>query len=259
MQKRHFNRKDYFEEQGLIVESVVLPYITSAYPISAETLVLEIGCGEAGNLRPFLDRGCKVTGIDRSKIRIERAIGYFADHPKVPNLHLVASDIFDVDPVESGLFDLIIMRDSFEHIQNKEKLILHIARFLKPGGRIFVSFPPWRMPFGGHQQLCENRVVSKIPYFHLLPLLAYTFILKLFGENKYRIDELLEIRNTRLSISNFRDLVKYGKLKIEKEDFFLISPAYNVKFNIKVRKLPDFLNLPYCRDFFTTACYYLLS
>jgi 2-polyprenyl-3-methyl-5-hydroxy-6-metoxy-1,4-benzoquinol methylase len=146
-----------------------------------------------------------------------------------------------------------------EHIQNQKKFLSHIKQFLKPKGRIFLGFPPWRMPFGGHQQMCKNKILCKTPYFHLLPKQLFTAILKLFGEELYRIEELLAIRNTRMNILKFKTMVAQNQLKIEKEDFYLINPGYEIKFNLKPRKLPWFLNIPYLRDFFTTVCYYILT
>jgi SAM-dependent methyltransferase len=259
MQKRHYDRESYFVEQSLIAEKIVLPYIASRFPVSSSSSILEVGCGEAGNLFPFLDIGCKATGIDSSLIRIDRAKKFYSSHTQKENLTLIANDIFHVNPDQTGLFDLIILRDSFEHIYDQEKLFPHINDFLKPSGQIFVSFPPWRMPFGGHQQLCENKFLSRVPYFHLLPEPFFIGIVKLFGEKKYRIDELLDIRKTCMGIGKFMKLVKSNELTIEREDFYLINPSYEIRFNLKPRKLPQFLNIPYLRDFFTTACYYILS
>jgi SAM-dependent methyltransferase len=259
MQKRHYDREKYFFEQSLIAEKIVLPYITTEFPVSSSTSILEVGCGEAGNLFPFLERGCKATGIDRSPIRIDRAEKYYSHHPQKENLTLIARDIFDVTPHHTGTFDLIIIRDSLEHIRDQEKLFEHIRRFINPSGHIFVSFPPWRMPFGGHQQMCHNKFISRLPYLHLLPKTLFVSILKLVGEKEYRIEELLQIRSTRLGIETFRRLVATHNMLIEREDFYLINPAYKIKFNLKPQKLPGIINVAYLRDFYTTACYFLLS
>lgn len=259
MQPRHIDREKYFCEQNQIAEKVLVPYIDSKFPVSSETSVIEIGCGEAGNLYAFLAAGCSVTGIDCSAIRIERARNYYSSHPLRKNLSLIACDIFEIDPNETGTFDLIILRDSLEHISNQEKLLAHLKKFLNHGGRLFISFPPWQMPFGGHQQLCENRFLSRLPYFHLLPKPAYIALLKVFSEKPYRIDELLAIRNTRITIERFKKLVTTNSLAIEREDFYFINPAYQVKFKLKPRRLFFLFNIQHLRNFYTTACYFLLS
>jgi len=259
MYERHVNRNLYFIEQSQITEQIILPYIASNFPITSNSVIFEIGCSDAGNLLPFLAMGCKVTGIDISEVRIKNASTIYRGHPSEKNLTLIAKNIFDVSPEQTGKFDLIIIRDTLEHIENKEEFMSHIKYFLNPGGRIFLCFPPWRMPFGGHQQMCESKFLSKVPYFHLLPKPLFIGLLKLFGEKKYRIDELLEIRKNRMNIRNFRWLVHKNMLKVECEDFYLINPAYKIKFNLNTCKLPRSLNIPILRDFYITGCYYILA
>ncbi len=258
MQERHLDREKYFEEQTLIAEKVLVPYISSGFPISSQISVLEIGCGEAGNLHPFLTLGCKVTGIDCSAVRIERAAQYYATHPLRKDLALVVSDIFETDPRETGTFDLVILRDSLEHIPNKEKLISHIKKFLSPGGHIFISFPPWQMPFGGHQQLCRNKFIRRLPYIHLLPRPLFFGLLKCFGEKHYLIEELLQIRRTRISIERFKSIAFQNNFRLEREDLYFINPAYEIKFGIRAKKLPELLNIRWLHNFYTTAFYCLL-
>jgi len=59
MQERHSNRERYFKEQHLVTEKYIIPYINQVFQIGPTMTVAEIGCGEAGNLKPFLDLGCK--------------------------------------------------------------------------------------------------------------------------------------------------------------------------------------------------------
>jgi SAM-dependent methyltransferase len=259
MHERHLNRELYFNEQKRITEQIILPYIRTSFPITPDSEILEVGCSDAGNLFPFLEMGCKVTGIDISEIRIKNAFRIYADHQSKQKLTLIAKDIFDIVPEQTGKFDLIIVLDTIEHIQNQEKFLLHLKKFLKLDGRIFLGFPPWRMPFGGHQQMCKSRFLSNIPYLHLLPKSFFKGILKLFGEEKYRIDELLAIRDTRISIQKLKEIVIRNDYRIERENLYFINPAYKIRFNLTACNLPWLLNIPHLRDFFTTTCYYILK
>ncbi|NOX67348.1 MAG: class I SAM-dependent methyltransferase, partial [Chlorobi bacterium] len=71
MQERHINRNKYFDEQVYTTEKYVIPFISKVLPVNSNLSVLEIGCGEGGNLKPFLDIGCKTTGVDLSEKKIE--------------------------------------------------------------------------------------------------------------------------------------------------------------------------------------------
>ena len=147
MQERHKNRLLYFNEQVQTTEKYVIPYIEQVFPMREGLRVLEIGCGEGGNLKPFLDRGYSCTGIDLNKGQIENARVFMADHPHLDRLTLIAEDIYNIQPEP---YDLIILRDVIEHIHNQEKFMGFLKRFLAPGGVVFFGFPAWQMPFGGH-------------------------------------------------------------------------------------------------------------
>lgn len=57
MQRRHVLRQQYFREQEATTRLHYLPYISDHITINRHTRVLEIGCGEGGNLLPFARLG----------------------------------------------------------------------------------------------------------------------------------------------------------------------------------------------------------
>lgn len=260
MQERHINKKKYFNEQVQTTEKYVIPFIEQTHPITPETSILEIGCGEGGNLLPFLQRGCKILGIDILQGKIDKANEYFLDHPKKDRANFMVQDIYDVDPDLNWKFDIIIMRDVIEHIHDQEKFMAYIKRFLKPSSNIFFGFPPWQMPFGGHQQTCKSTFLSKLPWFHLLPTVAYKKMLLLFGETQRNVDNLIEIKETGISLERFRRILKKEEYSIDREVWYFINPNYEIKFGLKPKKsIPPFKSIPYLRNFFITAGYYLIS
>lgn len=259
MQERHTDRKQYFEEQVLVTEKFVIPYIEQVIKLKESSVVTEIGCGEGGNLKPFLDRGCKAIGIDLALNKIENGEKYYASHLLKKNLQLIVANIYDIDAKKIEKSDLIILRDTIEHIPNQSVFMNKLKDFLKPDGKVFFAFPPWRMPFGGHQQICDSKILNKTPFTHLLPMNMYKLLLKKAGETDNKIQSLQEIKETGISTAHFKCILKKNSYKIEKEDYFLINPNYEIKFNLKTRKLPFLLNIPYIRDFFTTAYYCIVT
>ncbi len=258
MQERHKNKEQYFYEQGLTSQKFVIPFLAGLTQIDSSTTVLEIGCAEAGNLKPFLDLGCICTGIDISCGRIELAKEFYSNHPNRENLTLICNDIYKVEP--GAQFDIIIMRDVIEHIPNQERFMEFVKAFLKPGGKFFLAFPPWQNPFGGHQQICRGKLLSKLPWFHLLPRGFYKLFLKWMGESDGTITALLEIKDTGISIERFERILKCSNYRIEKKVFWLINPNYQTKFGLKPRKLTGIIAaVPWLRNFFTTAMYYVVS
>lgn len=257
MQERHTNRKRYFEEQALTTAKHVIPYIEGVKKIDSNTTVLEIGCGEAGNLKPFLDLGCKCVGVDILESKIDNGKKFYADHPNKENLELIVKDIYDTNALEE--FDIIISRDVIEHIPNQELFMARCRDFLKSDGVYFIGFPPWYNPFGGHQQILKHPLFSKVPYFHIIPRSLYKGFLQLIGESDSRIKDMLEIYDTRITIERLNKILKENNYTVLKKTDWLINPNYETKFGLKPRRqLGVFSAIPFLRNFLVTAAYYIV-
>ena len=168
------------------------------------------------------------------------------------------ADIYDVDDI--GQFDIIITRDVLEHIHGQERFMNFVKQFLKPRGKFFLGFPSWQNPFGGHQQMCESKILSKLPFIHILPKSLYKLILKSFKESEEKIEGLLEIKETRISIERFERIIKKERFKKDKRCFYFINPNYEIKFGLKPRKIWSiFSSLPYLRNYLITTNFYVIS
>jgi 2-polyprenyl-3-methyl-5-hydroxy-6-metoxy-1,4-benzoquinol methylase len=147
MQERHLNRFQYFMEQESTTRKYVIPYLQAVMSVNQDSSVLEIGCGEGGNLKPFLDMGChRVVGVDILEKKILNAMVFFAGHPRSSNIEFYSSDIYKVNDL--GRFDIIIMRDVIEHIHGQEKFMELIKKFLNPDGKVFLVFHPGKILLG---------------------------------------------------------------------------------------------------------------
>lgn len=256
MQTRHRDHKQYFDELAISSQKYFLPYIERFFTIDTNLRILEIGCGEGGNLLPFARKGCDVTGVDIAKGKIESAITYFSQEG-VPAT-FIASDVFKLKELEHS-FDLIVCHDVIEHITDKQGFITKCQTLIKPDGLMFMSFPAWQMPFGGHQQICKSKFLSHLPWFHLLPAFMYRGMLKLFGEEPGTIDELLDIKSCKCPIEKFQHTLSQSPFSIVDRMFWFINPHYETKFHLKPRKLWRWVGaLPWIRNFFTTSCFYML-
>lgn len=258
----HGDKPTYFKYQYLTARDYILPFIEVVKPRDEIRTVLEIGCGEAGVLKAFLEIGCRCVGIELSAYRVRTAEKMHADAVASGQIRFITRDIYEIDP-EKDLdfrFDLIILKDVIEHIPNQEKFIPLLRNFLNPGGVIFFGFPPWQMPFGGHQQICESKLLSRLPYFHLLPRSWYLFVLKRMGESESRQKGLLEIYDTRISIERFEHIVSRAHMPVLRRTFWLLNPIYKFKFGKGPWKQSGLISaIPYVRNFLTTAAYYVIG
>lgn len=223
--------------------------------------ILEIGCGEGGVIKAFANLGCVCTGVELNEEKYEMAAHMLTQEIGKDQVRLIHKNIYDTEFKRQfqGQFDLIILKDVIEHIPDQQKLLGYLHTFLRKKGVIFFAFPPWQMPFGGHQQMCES-FLKKTPWFHLLPMPFYKFLLKTMREPQKIIDGLIANKKTGISIERFeRILRKTGYQAIEKT-FYLFNPIYKYKFKISPREQIRFISgLFYIRNFLTTAMYYLVQ
>lgn len=259
MAQRHKDRLQYFKEQAYTTRKYVIPYISDFHPVHQGMRILEIGCGEGGNMKPFVELGCEVIGVDINEQQLDRGRGFFEDLGHHDNPTMIFRDIYKVHPEEVGTFDVIMLRDVIEHIPDQDRFMGHVRQFLKDDGVIFFGFPPWYMPYGGHQQMCRTRM-GKLPYIHLLPRPLYRQYLKLAGEHEKAIETRLDIYDTGISIERFNRIVRENGFRFLDETLYLFNPNYQVKFSLTPRKqLPLLRSIPFLRNFYTTCCYAVIA
>lgn len=257
----HKNHRERFDQQVENSKEYVLPFIEATKPLGKGVNIFEVGCGEGGVLKPFAERGCYCVGVDLDEVRIDLANDFLKEEIAKGEIAFLYKNIYDADFLEKykGFFDVIILKDVIEHIPGQRKFITYLKEFLKPGGQIFFGFPPWYMPFGGHQQVAEHKI-AMLPYYHILPKPIYRGILKMIGESKGKITELMEIYDTRISIERFERVVKQSGLKVVRKQHFLINPIYRYKFGMKPRKQIGLITyIPFLRNFVTTCVYYTVG
>ncbi|MFA7056050.1 MAG: class I SAM-dependent methyltransferase [Candidatus Cloacimonadales bacterium] len=255
MQKRHKDRKRYFDEQCITTQKYVIPYINK-YASTKNITVLEIGCGEGGNLLPFLQQNCQVVGVDLAKDKITNGKKYLSEYINNKQCILHDEDVFKIDSL--GEFDLIFYRDVIEHIKDHNKLLTFTFQHLKSGGHVFIAFPPWQNPFGGHQQMLSS-FLAKIPFLHLLQNSFYKKLMELNKERAEVIAELLDLQVSRVTVESFLELIKASDFTLKSLRLYFINPNYEVKFNLKPVVLTRLLaNIPVLRNFLSTTCYAIL-
>jgi len=251
-----------FRQQVINSETYVTSFIEEVFPIQAGMHVMEIGCGEGGVLVPFLKKGCRCVGVDLVAFRITLAEQFLQEYIQNGTLRLINKNIYDLDFLGEfqHSFDLILLKDAIEHIPDQDKLMGYLKNLLKPGGAIYLGFPPWYMPHGGHQQICRNKVLSMFPYIHLLPAPVYRSILKIGKESPATVKELMEIKETGISIERFQRILDQNNYTIVHKRFYLINPIYQYKFGWKPRVQFRFIaGIPFFRNFITTCVYYLVK
>ena len=99
--------------------------------------ILELGCGW-GSLSLWMAEhypNARITGVSNSatqKLHIDRQ----ASERGLTNLTIITRDmnVFDIDET----FDRVVSVEMFEHMKNYQVLLAKVARWLAPGGKLFV-------------------------------------------------------------------------------------------------------------------------
>jgi len=112
--------------------------------------VLDVGCGAGGKALYYASKGAgKVYGIDTVDHYKEEALALAKEKGLEEQFAFAVGDAACM-PFEDSFFDTIIMNDAMEHVARPEEVLMECCRVLKPGGRLYINFPPYFHPYGAH-------------------------------------------------------------------------------------------------------------
>jgi len=100
--------------------------------------VLDIGCGDAGVPIAFAERGAHAAGIEVSQASVERGRLRAEEHGVRIDLRTGFAETL---PFGQAEFDLVILDNVLEHVQDREKTLAEIHRVLRPGGLLYLVTP----------------------------------------------------------------------------------------------------------------------
>ncbi len=136
--------------------------------ISNVDKILDIGCGKGIYLSNLSNTAKQCVGLDISMNNLIEAI-------KIKNDNTVfvygASEIL---PFQNGSFNVVLMIETLEHVENDSKCVEEVWRILKPGGVFILSVPNKFFPFETHGIKIGSKIFSSplglgFPLFTYLP------------------------------------------------------------------------------------------
>ena len=97
--------------------------------------ILDLGCGGGLTCEPLAKLGATVTGVDFIKKNIEIA----KKHSAYSNLKIkyINDDLNKI--IFKEKYDLILLLEVIEHLDNWESLIKKISKIIKPNGKLIIS------------------------------------------------------------------------------------------------------------------------
>ncbi len=251
------NYKYYWGYQYRLGQESIVPYVKKTECFSAGDSVMEIGSAEGGVLHSFVNHGAvNAVGTDIAQNRLDmgKKISRLIDLKVDYEEHNIITE--EVPGKWRKNFNLILLRDVIEHLDDTDIALSKIKELIKPGGFLFVTFPPYYSPFGGHQHTVGN-FAGKIPYIHLLPdSIFHKLINSGRGDD---IDEVKRLQNIKLTPNKFEKAAKEAGYEIFKKDFYLFRPVFKMKFGLPAIKLTKIAFLSFVKDVFSLESAFILK
>ncbi len=246
----------FWKYQYKLSKEYIIPYLKfNGFDPKGKT-ICEIGSAEGGVLFAFAVEGaklCVATDIAQSRLEAGEKIAKEFNISINFEYHNIIKGEIPNNWKEA--FDIIILRDVIEHLEDTKTALRKIKEMLKVGGIAYITFPPYYSPFGGHQHQIQN-VFRKCPYLHWLPKPIFKLFLK--KGRPADVEEVLRLKEIKLTIDKFLKLVTQVGLKVQESEFFIIRPVYKYKFGLKPLRLPKLRNFRIIKEIFATEASFIL-
>lgn len=158
------NTKTYAHWQFEKGENTILNYLdyTGTDEMFEGKTVLDIGCGAGGKSLYYAKCGAShVYGVDVVAEYEQESAALAKELGLTDKFTFLLCDAKSM-PYEDNFFDTVIMNDAMEHVDCPEEILREIKRVLRPGGKVYINFPPYNHPFGAHLSDAIN-----IPWVHM--------------------------------------------------------------------------------------------
>jgi len=253
------DKQKYWQYQYQLGIEYLIPQLQQWGAEIGRTSVLDIGCAEAGVLCAMVARGAAATGMELSPSRLHWARQIAIE--KNFTLQLLAADFFHPPIRPDKAFDVIILRDVFEHLPDKMLALKRLAEMMSPSTRLLLTFPPFYSPFGGHQQVLKS-FWRRVPYFHVLP----SFLWRLVRSHIERVDrnagflaEMEKLRRHRATISQLKRESARRGLRIVAARYYHSRPSYKLRYGWPVLESRLIGRIPILREWLITGVTMVLA
>jgi 2-polyprenyl-3-methyl-5-hydroxy-6-metoxy-1,4-benzoquinol methylase len=167
----------WFVSRRSVIETVLRTRLKS---IGSRSKILDAGCGTGGNLDLLSGLGSDVTGLEMEPGAAEIARSRSGKAVYIGSLP-------DQVPFVDESFDLIVLLDVLEHIEDDIGALASLTAKLKPGGHLFITVPAFSCLWSNHDESHHhkrryrlNELTGKMRQCKLDPMYASYFNTWLF-------------------------------------------------------------------------------
>jgi ubiquinone/menaquinone biosynthesis C-methylase UbiE len=181
-------------------------------PSFAGQRILDLGCGHGAMSLEMALAGGRVVGVDLDTARISWARDEVAPQNVSGSLEFVVADVRTLGL--QGQFDIVVSKDTFEHVEDLESVLIALRDALSPRGQIWAGFSPlYYSPRGDH-----SRTGLRVPWAHALLPRAVVYA----AATRYRgkpTRSLSDVGLNGMTPKRFRELVAAAGLRFESVRF----------------------------------------
>jgi 2-polyprenyl-3-methyl-5-hydroxy-6-metoxy-1,4-benzoquinol methylase len=236
---------DYFDRGN--VENPTFWSRLGGQPSFDGLTVLDAGCGHGSLCVDVASKGAdKVLGIDISERRVRFAQENLRRH--YPHLNEVLEfRCCEVADLPHTGFDLILSKDTFEHVLNLNSTLAQMKRRLRHHGRIYAGFAPlYNSVRGDH-----GRLRTPLPWGHVL--LPETLLLRRLNKRRQnKVASVHDLGLNKLSLEEYRTLIYTSGLYVS---YFRV----NVSRHPVSRLFSLIRRIPLLEEYFTHNLYCILE
>jgi SAM-dependent methyltransferase len=256
----YFNRSDIEHFQRGKFENPRFWSRFNEVPNFKGAAILDIGSGWGSLCVDMASSGAtKVVGLDIKCQSVDFATRYVSrNYPHlVDSIRFECLDLKHYD--EHAVFDIVVSKDSFEHIIDLSSMLNEMKNRLKPGGRIYSGFGPlYTSPYGDHTRRkillkpwgIFGQVLALIPWAHLF--LEPTLVTM---NNRYREKKITSMRDLQLNKFAWSDYLEIFR----KSGFDIVYLSKNNSTSTPSRILSALARIPFLENFCIHNVYCILE
>ena len=253
---RHESGRSYAAYQEKVTEQHLLP-LFRRLGAPLDRPILDVGCNKGGcvvslaSALPVPVHGVDITLAD---LEVARAL---AAEVGAENARFDALDITR-DPLPERRYGLILLRDVVEHLSDVGAALARLHELIEPDGRLYVTFPPWRGPYAGHQHNAKS-AAKFMPWLHALSPDTFLSLLERWeGDRADWLADERQICANRLTRRAFEKLLDRHGWEIRYRETYFSRPAF-LRMGLPTVRNGPLGRIPGIGEVVTTACEYLLS
>ncbi len=216
-------------------------------PLLKDATVLDVGCGHGSLcINAALSGARKVVGLDIDSHRIDFANENLRqNYPQLTSI--VEFKNIDLRYYENSGFDIIVSKDSFEHLLDLDIVMDEMIKRLNKGGRIYIGFAPLYNSLTGDHRKAE----IPIPWAHLI-VSEKAIIKRLNRRREQKISSMHDLGLNKMSLADYRTLFNKSGLRI-------IYLQTNVSKNIGMKVFSLLSRIKFLEEYFTHNLYCILE